>query len=545
MNNQYHELLNKQANGTISPAESVLLHKTWVIMAREDFQLFCTLIHAKRGYKWMWFHKYMQSRLQAKVDPKTEYDRTHERLLMRIGDQHTKTTNIMLFICWCLGKFPNKQCMYLTFDKERAKEITPEIVTILIDPVYKEIFPDFMLPDEMFDVEREAEKSTQRMTNLTITNAGSPKTGKQGKLVLGGIADVLGLSGDIIICDDLLSGVTEAVSEKIRETKWRIFASGVLSRQQKGTIVIVTGTWWHREDIIGRIQNIFIDNEDKLETGTKLWELVEFNSQKDERDYHYDHRKIGEYLWPEERMHVYLDQKQTSPLDWQIKHQNIPLDVDGVLFKVTSFRVYDYLPVDVNDMMVIISMDSNYKTKDTSDCAGITVWGIHQMKAYLIEFNNTSRFSTPQAMDELVKLTQKYPKYHAILVELHSQGQPIMDLAPMWQLTRVEGFVPQGQGKKWERAQRVLPIFDAGQIYIPNDKNYASINIFTNQFLTFNGEDGRKDDLVDSATQMLLHYDYLFRGSPAQIPRVIKTQDILAGNMKRLMGNNSRILRRY
>ncbi len=529
----YLDLIDKLNNKTISKSESLLLDSIQVELARNSFKFFCYMM--RPHYKWEWFHKHIMERLQAKVLPVTDYDYEYSRLLLRVPDQHGKTELCSrLFPAWNLGKFLNKQILSLTYSDERAKQPTRDLINTIIDPVYKKIFPEFKLIDEMEDVEREAEKSGQKLTNRFFTNANSPKPGKQGLFLassLGG--SYLGNSGDLIICDDLFAGQKEANSQTIRDSKWELFSSSVLSRQQKDSVIILTGTWWNRDDIIGRIDDLYIKNEQHLEPGTAKWELIELNSQKDHRDYSYDPRAYGEYLWPAERSKAYLDQKQTNPTMWQIKHQNLPIDSDGVLFKPTSFRVYDRLPTELENMKIIISIDSNYKVNKTSDHAGITVWAIYNLNAYLLEFIN-KKYTLPQLLDEAVKLTAKYPKYHSILVEVKSQGQPFVDMAHLYHLSRVASFEPQGKGSKWERANVVLPIFDAGQVHLPNEKSCSNINFLTNQFLTFTGDDGRADDLVDTATQMFMHYDYLFRGTPALMPLSIPRDQMLKGNLERL-----------
>ena len=218
---------------------------------------------------------------------------------------------------------------------------------------------------------------------------------------------------------------------------------------------------------------------------------------------------------------------------WAIKHQNLPIDSDGILFKATSFRIYDKLPIEIEKMKVIISIDSNYKVTNTSDHAGIVVYAVYNMNAYLLEYIN-KKFTLPQLLDETVKLTHKYPKYYSILVEVKSQGQPFVDMAPLYRLSRVESFEPQGKGDKWERAHVVVPIFDAGQVHVPNDKLCPSINFYLNQHLTFTGENGKADDLVDATTQLFMHYDSLFRGQPGSMPLTVKRSDMLRGNMQRL-----------
>lgn len=529
----YLELVEKLNNKIISKSEHELLEAIQLELARNNFKFFCYLI--RPYYKWMWFHKYIMERLQSKVLPITDYDKEHSRYLLRMGDQHGKTElACRLFPAWCLGKFPNKRIIFLTYSDERAKQPTRELINILITPIYQRIFPEFRLPDDMEEVERQAEKSGQKLTNRFFTNANSPKEGPQGSFLAAGLtATYLGNSGEIIICDDLFSQ-TEASSQRERENKWEVFSASVVSRQQKNTPFIVAGTWWNRDDIIGRIEDTFITNESELEEGTAKWELTEFNSQKDDRDYPYDPRKYGEYLWPEERLQAYLDQKQLNPRMWQIKHQNLPPDKDGVLFTVNSFRVYDQLPTAVENMKVVISIDSNYKVTNTSDHAGITVWAIYAMNAYLLEFKN-KKYKMQELLEETVSLvTKKYPKYHSILVELKAQGQPFVDMAPLYGLSRVEGFEPAGKGDKRERAEQVLPIFNSGQVHVPNVKLCSNINFLTNQFISFTGENGRADDLVDTATQMFMHYDYLFRGVPAIAPITISKEQILRGNLQRL-----------
>ncbi len=238
-------------------------------------------------------------------------------------------------------------------------------------------------------------------------------------------------------------------------------------------------------------------------------------------------------------MNAYLDQKQSNPRMWAIKHQNLPSDSDGVLFNPSSFRRYDKLPTDIANMKVIISIDSNYKVTNTSDHAGLVVYAIYNMNAYLLEYVN-KKFTLPQLLEQVVKLTHKYPNYHSILVEVKSQGQPFVDMAYLYHLSRVHSFEPQGKGDKWERANVVLPIFDAGQVHLPTEKLCPNINFYENQHLQFTGENGKTDDLVDATTQMFMHYDYLFRGQPAMMPKTISRNEILQGNMKRLSAYRGR-----
>ena len=517
---QLHTLIvqNKATAENISISKAIEYE-----LARNHFKYFCKLIMPAQDFKWAWFHLYLMERINDLFLDQPKY----YRKLIRMGDQHGKTTiAIVLAIPYALGRFPNARIISLSYGGDRASSTMRDIIKLIINPIYTKIFPHIKLADESMLFERRAQKNIQKLTSEVITNVGTATDHKQGKIISTGLeGSILGEPADYIFCDDLFKGIAEANSAKIRELKWGLLSGSVFSRQQSNSRMVLTGTWWHKEDCIGKIQSTYIDNQDNLPEGARKWELIEFNTIKDGRDYPYDKRKIGEYLWPEQRMAPYLDQQITNPILWQIKHQNIPSDADGILFKPTSFRYYDILPFNPQESRLVISIDTNYKDKQTSDKAGITIWAFYHKNAYLLEYFWQS-FNLKDLLLFAKNLIRKYTNYHAFLVEDHSQGTPFKDMASDYGIYKVELF-QTGSKSKWERAQIVLPIFDAGQVYLPSAKINNSINLLVNQYCNFTGEKGGKDDLVDSGVQAIMHYEYLLKDMPGALPITIARTQML------------------
>ena len=509
------ELLKKKDNGlSLTHFELQEFANLMREVKTKDYLSFCKAI--RPTYKWAWFHEYTIGELNTIADNKSG------RLLLAIGDQHGKTEcAARLYVPYLMGKNPNWKFLYITYSDARAKEPSAEILDIMASKEYSKLFPDFKLPDDVKDT-RLAEKRTNKLSVNNFTNANSPKPGKTGEFKAVGITgSITGFDADVIIVDDPFNGWEEASSEVIREKRWNVFVGNILSRQQKNVIIIVFCTWWHPEDINGKLRQ-YIKDKPKIAPNAPDWTLIEFNSLKDDRDYPYDPRKVGEYLWPEQKMDTYLEQQALSPQLWAVKHQNLPMLTTGQVFDITCFRYYDVMP-NVENMRIIISIDPNYKkaAKKGDDCA-IVVLGFDSDKIYLLDYSAINKVDIIDNINRINIFIQKYPNYYAILVEDAAQGEDIVTLMQYEGISRLNKFIPQGYNKgengKLFRAQNMIPYCRAGQFYLPSPRIYPSIQLYINQFLGFNGFDGGKDDCVDATSQVFIEYKYLLE--PIKLSRI-------------------------
>lgn len=515
--------------GGLNPDELNILETAGCKAARTNFEIYCFLIKSDHeGFKWQWFQRYIMKRINAKfnelIEPEDSYftlnydkyyNITHPRLLITMGDQHAKT----LICCelgttWLLGAKLHSRIIYTTYNDTRAKSLYRPVMRILNSSKYRKIFPEFMLAEDIDTLkEGRSARSGESQSAKKITNANQSLSGEKGSLMMSGMNNILGESADYIIADDLLTQ-SEAYSEIERNNKYLSWTGTVLSRQQKNTKIILTGTWWHPEDIIGMTKKIYIQGEQNgmLEEGTLGWELIEFNSQKDERNYHYDHRKFGEYLWAEGRGHVYRDMKLTNMELWKIKHMNIPSVEHGAVWKEEDFREYKELPCNVQNMIIYISIDPNFKEKSISkgrkvDSCGITIWGLWNKKLYFLDFENV-----PMGLDTLLNYIQlKQTKYYNvgcnsvyILIEHAANGYGFMQMSSVYGIKNVKVFEVNQYGNKRERAILAHPFFVNNRVLLPTIANNPKIIEYKNELLKFTGDGKTADNLVDSTSQLIL-----------------------------------------
>ncbi len=73
---------------------------------------------------------------------------------------------------------------------------------------------------------------------------------------------ITGKGGDLIVLDDYCKSREEAVSQKKRDKTWDAFRDDLLTRRGPASIVVVTATPWHVDDIRGRILDHMAKDEE-------------------------------------------------------------------------------------------------------------------------------------------------------------------------------------------------------------------------------------------------------------------------------------------
>ena len=518
-------LRNKVRDNNISKEELLLLDKISIAVARIHHPTYCSIIRSGQGFRYSWCHRLIQKRMAAKVYPVSKYDQKHKRMILRMSDQTGKSSSVINFISWAMGNNGSLRVIYLTYSDNRAAQITQELISLMIRDDYKRIFPNFKLADELV-AEREAEKTKNKLSKREFTNAGCKENEQQGKFIAAGLtSSYLGASGDLIVVDDPFNGLQEAGSETVRENKWQVFTGSVISRQQEYSPIILIGTYWNIDEIQGRVQDIYITNKDQLPPNTCLWELLELNAIKDERNYWYDPRKIGEPL-VDFKESYFIDLKLTNPMLFNVKCQNLPLIGTGKTFQPTSFRYYDSLPFSIEHATIVFTIDTSYKAKTKSDATAFQVWAISRMNAYLLEYADLHMNLADLLKYVRDKYKYRYNTLSYIVVEMKALGQGFVDLCGEYDIpkSKILEFEPNDRnwnGDKIYRASLTMQVFDTGQIYLPSPTIMPTINKFVNQFLSFTGEDGRPDDQVDATVQMILKLLHLFRANKIARPQVL------------------------
>lgn len=184
-----------------------------------------------------------------------------------------------------LGEFPSESVMAVTYSSDITYGFSQQARAIVRSPEYQELYPDMsMSPD------------SQAVGRWKVRQAGNPSNGTY--FAAGLNAGLTGRGAHLALLDDYVSGRADAESKTIRNKIWASFTNDFLSRLAPVHIVIILATWWHHDDIRGRIQNITNPESEKYDENFPKFEFMDFPANAE------DYTGQGMYPGPKLFSHV-------------------------------------------------------------------------------------------------------------------------------------------------------------------------------------------------------------------------------------------------
>jgi predicted phage terminase large subunit-like protein len=167
-------------------------------------------------------------------------------IILTVPPQHGKSEIVSRALpTRFLGMFPDDEVMVVSYAANLAETFSKDGRKFMRSGEYGAVFPGI---------------------SIARDNSGVQEWGIQGhngKARFFGIdGGVTGKGAALAVIDDPISGRAEAESQTIRDKVWDSFRNDVMSRIAPVSIVIVTLTRWHTDDLVGRILNEMKRNPD-------------------------------------------------------------------------------------------------------------------------------------------------------------------------------------------------------------------------------------------------------------------------------------------
>ena len=335
---------------------------------------------------------------------------------------------------------------------------------------------------------------------------------------------IIGHGFKVMIIDDPVKGFAEAHSEHDRERLWNWFSTDATSRLEPPSLVIVVGTRWHEDDMIGRLDNPEYGDPSE-------WETIRFPAIAEEDDVL--GREPGDPLYspliPNETREQALDRwnklrRAVGSYSWASMFQQRPAPAEGAIFDMGAWRYWTSNPSNAKEDGTVVyldpardlagarwldSWDMSYKGSDTSDYVVGQRWARKGPNRYLIAQTRGRRGFT-ETLAELRRwrapesnpVTNPYGNFvHETVIEEAANGTAIMD-AIKNEISGVLGETPVGS--KEARARAVTPEIESHHVYLPYPGDEGNEWV-TKDLLPELREfpHGTHDDQVDSLTQAL------------------------------------------
>ena len=421
------------------------------------------------------------------------------KLCLSVPPQHGKSMTVTETLpSWFIGRNPELRAIVTAYNADIAEKFGNK---------NRQLMRQF--GKEIFGLEISESQDNKTLWDIDKHQGGMLATGILGSLTSNG--------GALIIVDDPFKNGEDADNPELRQKVYDTFADSVSTRARgRGNAIIIIHTRWHEDDLIGRLEKI---GDFVIVNIPCVWEKGVDRLLG---------RKIGETLCPE----LGFDAKWASQMQkilgarkWAALYQGKPYIDGGNLINRSVIKFYNEKTKPLTFDTLELSSDLTFGgTKASNDNVCIGIWGRVGADHYLLK-KVKKKMTFQETLQQLRILCSSYPSCRKKLVEAKANGKATVDT-----LNReIGGFVefdPGAKSKK-ERFENVIPFFESGNVYFPDESLDPTIEDDIDEMLRF--PNGTHDDFVDMVSQYLLNYEYRYGGKIQTDSYFSQISDVMRG----------------
>ena len=269
-----------------------------------------------------------------------------------------KTTLAIFFLTWLAGRFPDKPMLTGSHSNSFLRGVYDECLRIMGaegEYLWHDVFPNL-------DIERTNAAdlaidigTPKRFATLQFTSVGS---GNAGKVRAEGL----------LYCDDLVSGIEQALSKERLDKLWEQYTTDLRQRKIGNCVELHIATRWSVHDVIGRIEQKYGDSERA--------KFIVMPALDEDEESNFDYANGVGFS-----TRFYHDMRDTmDDASWRALYMNQPIEREGLLYHETELRRYFELPDKEPDAIISIC-DTKDRGKDYAFMPIAYVYG----KDYYIE----------------------------------------------------------------------------------------------------------------------------------------------------------------
>ncbi len=175
---------------------------------------------------------------------------------------HNSELASRMFPAWHLGHHPDHEIIACSYNVSLAMSFSRKVKEVLHDPAYQSVFTTRLHPDFQANEEWGI-------------------AGSRGGYVAAGVGGgITGKGAHVLLIDDPIKNAEEADSPDVREKLWDWYGSTAYTRLAPGAGVLVIQTWWHDDDLAGKLQTAMSSDPESDE-----FELVKYPAIAEHDEY--------------------------------------------------------------------------------------------------------------------------------------------------------------------------------------------------------------------------------------------------------------------
>lgn len=426
--------------------------------------------------------KVVVEELQALADD--ELDELFVSMPPRVG----KTTILMLFITWIMGRDGEASNLYSAFSAIITSAMYTGVLEVVTDSYtynWKKVFNNSGIANtdakkETIDIDRKKRYPTLTCRSLYGT--------------LNGACDCSGY----LISDDLIGGIEEALNKDRLMNAWSKVTNNLIPRTKQSAKKIWIGTRWSLIDPAGLRMDFLQNDEEGKKVRFKIINLPALN-ENDESNFDYDYN-VGFNTDYYKQLRAQFE-RNNDMASWQAQYMGEPIERDGALFTPDTMNFYNGVIAD--------EPVRNYMTVDVAwgggDYVSAPVCVETENGDFIpdVVFNNGDKTITrPLIVDCIIKNNVKYVQFEA-----NNGGSEYAEWIERelkqrdYKCTITSKSAPTNKRKEariFERAPEIREFY-----YLDNGRRHKEYQLFMNNLYAFKIVGKNKNDDAPDSMAML------------------------------------------
>ena len=339
-------------------------YQSLLLDSHVDFDAYCQYIERDREPRKRFYLPRRKALKKVADDLQKLANHELDLLAISLPPGVGKSTLAIFFLTWLGGLNPDKSNLTYSHDSGIVRGFYDEVLRIIgkdSEYRYRDVFPETESPlvgTNAKELRIDLGKS-KRFETFQFSSVGSGNAGKYR-------------ASGLLYCDDLCSGIEEALSKERMDKLWRIYSTDLRQRTSGSPPELHIATRWSVWDVIGRLQQNNMDHPNDREKFIAIPALDE----NDESNFDYP---MVEDRFTTKRYHDLRDTMDDT--DWRALFMNEPIEREGQLYNADELRRFFELPDKRPDGIVAVC-----DTKDKgSDYAFLPVMALYGNDCYIVD----------------------------------------------------------------------------------------------------------------------------------------------------------------
>lgn len=266
--------------------------------------------------------KQVADAMQALAD--NELDELFISMPPRVG----KTSILMFYVTWVIGRNSESSNLYSAYSDTITKAFYNGVLEILQDPttyLWTDVFPNSKIV---------ATNSQEETLNLDRKKRYPSLTARSLYGTLNGACDCNG----ILISDDLIGGIEEALNKDRLVAAWSKVDNNLLPRAKEVAKILWCGTRWSMIDPAGLRMDL-LQNDPRY--ASRRYKIINLSAldENDESQFEYDYDVGFSTEYYHQRRASF--ERNSDMASWEAQYMGHPIEREGALFAPDDLQYYN------------------------------------------------------------------------------------------------------------------------------------------------------------------------------------------------------------